>query len=102
MTLSTTQLQTFPLAHFKYVHVKTIFQTAVSLSITFHAHGETFQVSVVAVGQNDRNIPSQVVSIIDQGLSPGDPPDLQHLQQANNTYTKLNYTVVTVSECGHR
>ena len=38
-TVTVTQLQTFPLIHFKYAHVKTIFLTVVSGSlgiITFH------------------------------------------------------------------
>ena len=31
-----TQLQTFPLTHFKYVHVKTNFQSVDGLFINFH------------------------------------------------------------------
>ena len=38
MTLITKQPQTFPQTHFKYVHVKTTFQTAVNLTIMLHAH----------------------------------------------------------------
>ena len=61
--------------------------------------GETFQVSVVAVGQRDGTVPSRVISIIDQeGYYPGHLPDSQHLQQANNTCTKLNYTVLSLSQ----
>ena len=58
--------------------------------------GETFQVSVVAVGQRRGTVPSRVVSIIDQGFHPGHLPDSQHLQQANNMCTKLNYTVFSL------
>ena len=60
--------------------------------------GETFQVSVVAVGQRHGTVPSGVVSIIDQGSNPGHLPDSQHLQTANNTCTKLNYTVLSLSQ----
>ena len=56
--------------------------------------GEIFQVSVVAVGQRNGTVPSGVISIIDQGH----PPDSQHLQQANNTCTKLSYTVLSLSQ----
>ena len=59
--------------------------------------GETFQVSVVAVGQRHGTVSSGVVSVIDQGFNPGQLPDSQHLQQANNTCTKLNYTVLSLS-----
>jgi len=61
--------------------------------------GETFQASVVAVGQRHGTVPSRVVSmIVEQWLSQGHLPDSQHLQQANNTCTKLNYTVLSHSE----
>ena len=60
--------------------------------------GEAFQVSVVAVGQRDGTVPSRVISIIDQKYFPGHLPDSQHLQQANNTCTKLNYTVLSLSQ----
>ena len=60
--------------------------------------GETFQVSVVAVGQRHGTVPSQVVSIINQGFNPGHLPDSQYLQQANNMCTKLNYTVFSLSQ----
>ena len=60
--------------------------------------GETFQVSVVAVGQRDGTVPSRVISIIDQTFHPSHLPDSQHLQQANNTCTKLNYTVLSLSQ----
>ena len=60
--------------------------------------GETFQVSVVAVGQRHGTVPSRVVSIINQGFNPGHLPDSQHLQQANNMCTKLNYTVLSLSQ----
>ena len=60
--------------------------------------GETFQVSVVPVGQRHGTVPSRVVSIIDQGFHPGHLPDSQHLQQANNMCIKLNYTVFSLSQ----
>ena len=59
--------------------------------------GETFQLSVVAVGQRNGTVPSRVISRIDQSY-PGHLPDSQHLQQANNTCTKLNYTVLSLSQ----
>ena len=69
----------------------------------FHYHfartvypGETFQVSVVAVGQRNGTVPSKVISII---LNyPSHLPNSQHLQQANKTCTKLNYTVLSLSQ----
>ena len=62
--------------------------------------GETFQVSVVAVGQRHGTVPSRVISIIDQTniYYPGHLPDSQYSQQANNTCTKLNYTVLSLSQ----
>ena len=58
--------------------------------------GETFQVSVVAAGQRYGIVSSTVRSIIDQ--LEGKLLDYQYLQQANNTCTKLNYTVFSLSE----
>ena len=60
--------------------------------------GETFQVSVVAVGQRDGTVPSRVISIINQEYHPSHLPDSQHLQQASNTHTKLKYTVFSLSQ----
>ena len=60
--------------------------------------GETFQVSVVAVGQRNGTVPSRVISIINQEYHPSHLPDSQHLQPANNTCTKLNYTVFSLSQ----
>ena len=60
--------------------------------------GETFQVSVVAVGQRDGTVPSTVRSSIEQEFHPGNLPDSQHLQQTNSTCTKLNYTVSSLSQ----
>ena len=48
--------------------------------------GVTFQVSVVAI------------SIIEQVLNPAHLPGSQHLQQVNNMCTKLNYTVLSLSQ----
>ena len=59
--------------------------------------GETFQVSVVAVGQRDGTVPSTVRSSILQISYPGYLPDSQRLQQTNNTCTILNYTVFSLS-----
>ena len=59
--------------------------------------GETFQVSVVAVGQRSGTVPSRVVSIINERYYSGHLPDSQYLQQANNTCTKLDYTVLSLS-----
>ena len=58
--------------------------------------GETFEASVAAVGQRDGTVPSRVVSIIVQSLTPGHLPDSQHFQQANNMCTKLKYTVFSL------
>ena len=59
--------------------------------------GETFEASVVAVGQRHGTVPSRVVSIIAQSVNSGHLPDSQHLQQASNMCTKLNYTVLSLS-----
>ena len=60
--------------------------------------GETFQLSVVALGQRNGTVPSRVISIIDQTFHSGHLLDSQHLQQINNTCTKLNYTVLSLSQ----
>ena len=61
--------------------------------------GETFQVSVVAVGQRDGTVPSRVISTIDNIHHPGtNLQGSQNLQQANNTCTKLNYTLLSPSQ----
>ena len=61
--------------------------------------GETFQVSVVAVGQRDGTVPSGVISTISgQDESQGHLRDSQQLQPANNTCTKLKYTVLSLSQ----
>ena len=61
--------------------------------------GETFQVSVVAVGQRDGTVPSKVISTIEKLLYPGaNLQSSQKLQQAKNTCTKLNYTVLLSSQ----
>ena len=57
--------------------------------------GETFHVSVGAVGQKDGTVSSTVRSKISEG-SIGVLQDSQYLQQAN-TCTKLNYTVFSLS-----
>ena len=76
--------------------------------------GETFQVSLVAVGQRDGTAPSTVRSTINYSplailadqyiqqtnkrFAPGALLDSQYLQKANNTCTKLNYTVFSLSD----
>ena len=57
--------------------------------------GETFTVSVVAVGQGNGTVATQIGSTID-----GDATLLssQYTQQANNTCTTLNYTVFSLSD----
>ena len=94
MTLKRTQLQTFPSTHFKYVHVKTDCRWPVYHFPCTVYPGETFQVSVVAVGQRNGRVPSTVRSAIDNIQYPDDKLlDSEHLQQTDNTCTKLNYTV---------
>ena len=56
--------------------------------------GETFQVSVAAVGQRNGMVPGTVRSSIDQRQYPGtNLQGSQYLQQTNSTCTQLNYTV---------
>ena len=57
--------------------------------------GETFQVSVVAVGQRDGTVRSRVISTVENN----DLLDSQYwLQQANETCTMLNYRVFSLSQ----
>ena len=56
--------------------------------------GETFQASVVAFGQRDGTVPSTVMSIVSPGAN---LKASQYLQKANNTCTKLNFTVFSLS-----
>ena len=56
--------------------------------------GETFQVSVVAVGQRNGAVPSTVRSITTKDQ--GNLQDYQYLRKTN-TCTKLNYTVFSLS-----
>ena len=60
--------------------------------------GETFHISVVAVGQRDGAVPSTVrgraINYIDS--YPANILDHQYLQQTKNTCTKLNYTVFSL------
>ena len=61
--------------------------------------GEKFQVSVVAAGQKDGTVPSNVISTIANIHYPGaNLQGSQKLQQANKTCTKLNYTVLSSSQ----
>ena len=62
--------------------------------------GETFQVSVVAVGQRNGTVPTGVRSAPFKYV-PKDKGDFlpsQYIQQVNNTCTKLNYTVFSLSQ----
>ena len=60
--------------------------------------GDTFQVSVVAVGQRDGTVPGTVRSSIDSTQYPGtNLQGTQYLQQASSMCTKLNYTVLSPS-----
>ena len=62
--------------------------------------GETFQVSVVAVGQRNGTVPTGVRSAPFNSV-PKDKGDLlpsQYIQQVNNMCTKLNYTVFSLSQ----
>ena len=57
--------------------------------------GETFHVSVVAVGQRNGTVPSTVISGISQDLTPG---DIQYFQRkTDNTCTTLSYVVSSLS-----
>ena len=64
--------------------------------------GETFQISVVAVGQREGTVSSTVrstaatINTID--FHQVNLLDYQYLQQTNNTCTKLNYTVFSLSQ----
>ena len=60
--------------------------------------GETFQVSVVAVGQRNGTVPSEVINDIDNRVNLGHLPDSQYLQKTKITCTKLNYTVFSLSQ----
>ena len=60
--------------------------------------GETFQVSVVAVGQRNVTAPSEVINDINNRANLGHLPDFQYLQKTNITCTKLNYTVFSLSQ----
>ena len=63
--------------------------------------GETFQISVVAVGQRDGMVSSTVrstatINAID--IHQVNLLDYQYLHKTNNTCTKLNYTVFSLSQ----
>ena len=58
--------------------------------------GETFQVSVVAAGQRNGIVPTTVKSTAIEHK--GDLHHYQYIQQVNNTCTKLNYTVFSLSQ----
>ena len=61
--------------------------------------GETFQVSVVAVGQRHGTVSSPVISSIDQITNPGETLESQYLRRrASNTCTKLSYAVSSLSQ----
>ena len=56
--------------------------------------GETFPVSVVAVGQRNGTVAAKIISMIDSGAT---LLSSQYTQQANNTCTTLDYTVFSLS-----
>ena len=58
--------------------------------------GETFQVSVVAVGQRNGTVTGTVINNIDRSINY--LSDSQYLQETNNTCTKLKYTVFSLSQ----
>ena len=58
--------------------------------------GETFQFSVVVVGQRNGAIPSTMRSTVISTKS--HLLDYQYLQQTSNTSTKLNYTVFSLPQ----
>ena len=63
--------------------------------------GETFQFSVVAVGQRNGTVSSTVSSTVTSSTTKsqqGKLLDSQYLQQTKNTCTKLNYTVFSLSQ----
>ena len=59
--------------------------------------GETFQVSVVTVGQRNGTVPTTVRSNIYMQTSASDLLYSQYVQKVNRTCTKLNYTVFSLS-----
>ena len=59
--------------------------------------GETFQVSVVAVGQRNGTVPTTVRSHIYWQRSTSDLLYSQYVQKVKRTCTKLNYTVFSLS-----
>ena len=63
--------------------------------------GETFQFSVVAVGQRNGTVSSTVRSTVTSSTTKSHTVNLlehQYLQQTKNTCTKLNYTVFSLSQ----
>ena len=60
--------------------------------------GETFQFPVVAVGQRNGTVPSEVISDIDQSVNPGLLSASKYLQKMKNTCTNLNSTMFSLSE----
>ena len=61
--------------------------------------GETFQITVVAVGQRNGTVSSNIMSIVrtySTDFHPSTLLDYQYLQQTNNFCTTLNYTVFSL------
>ena len=104
MTL-TAQLQRFPLTQFTYVYVKKNLPDCRGSRyyIPYPVYpGELFQLSVpiVTVGQRSGTVFSTVRSTAITDSIDSHPVhllDYQYLQQTNNTCTKLNYTVFSLS-----
>ena len=63
--------------------------------------GETFQISVVTVGQRSGTVSSIVRSTVTTDKTKSHLLDYQYLQRTNNTCAKLNYTVFSLSEYVH-
>ena len=60
--------------------------------------GEAFHVSVVAVGQRNGTVSSEVINDIDNRVNLGHLPDSQYLQKTKITCTQLNYTMFSLSQ----
>ena len=60
--------------------------------------GETFQISVVAVGQREGTVSTTVRSTVTSTTKSVNLLDYQYLQQTKSTCTELNYTVFSLSQ----
>ena len=78
------------------VNNKPAFSDKIEIIVYTVYPGETFQFSVVAVGQRNRTVPSTVRNIVDKDNGIGKLQNHQYLQ--HYTCTKLNYTVFSLSQ----